>query len=122
MKKLVPCSADAKRCARQVIIEAFDDILCKNFKIPSQEEMKNSLKNFIDYTFEEYQVTSKVIAKHPQWTDERINDEVYRLKMRYDNEYGENLTRAASAAISEIEQLISSLNDTIKAWKIKNLE
>ena len=122
MKKLIACSADVKICAKQVVLEAFDDILCGNFNMPSQKEMEDLLKDFIDYDFDEYQKKKKVIAKHPTWDDRQINDELYRLKLRYDKEYEANLMQAASETISEIESLLSSLNDAIKTWKIKNLE
>ena len=122
MKRLVAYSTGAKDCARQIVLEAFDDILCGNFKIPTQKEMENSLKGFIDYDFDEYQKTKKIIAKHPSWDKEQVADELYRLKLRYDKEYEENLMQAASEAITEIENLLSSLRDAIRAWKIKNLE
>jgi hypothetical protein len=122
MKKLVAYSASAKNCARQIVNEAFNDALCGNFIIPSQKEMENILKDFIDYDFDEYQNKRKIIAKNPSWDDEQVNNEVYSLKMRYDEEYRQNLRQAASEAIDEIENLLSSLNDAIKAWKIRNLE
>ena len=122
MKKLVACSAGAKNFARKIVHEAFNDILCGNFIIPSQKEMEHNLKDFIDYDFDEYQKKKKIIAKHPSLDDEQVNDEVYRLKLRYDREYRENLMKAASETVSEIESLLSSLNGAIKAWKIKNLE
>jgi hypothetical protein len=122
MRKLVVCSAGAKNCARQIVHEAFNNILCDNFKMPSQQEIENILKDFIEYDFDEYQRKKKIIAKHPSWNDEQVNDEVYRRKLRYDKEYQQNLMQAASEAIAEIETLISSLSEAIKAWKIKNLE
>jgi hypothetical protein len=122
MNKLVACSADAKRCAKQIITGAFNEIQCGNFRIPTQKEMEKSLENFIDYNFDEYQVRSKIIAKHPGWDKERVKSEVYKTKMKFDKEYRNNLKHAVSEAITEIENLISSLNDTIKTWKIKNLE
>lgn len=122
MKKLVTCSVDAKRCAKQIVAGAFNEILGGNFKIPTQKEMEQSLEGYIDYTFDEYQAMSKTISKHPGWDDERVKAEVYRKKLKYDKEYHNNLKQAASEAITEIENLASSLNHTIKAWKIKNLE
>jgi hypothetical protein len=122
MNKLVACSTDAKRCAKQIVTDAFDVILCGKFKIPSLDEMQRVVEGFIDYTFDEHQVMSKIVAKHPGWDEERIRSEVYKEKMKYDKEYRYNLKQAASEAITGIENLISSLNDTIKAWKIKNLE
>jgi len=122
MKKLVTYSTAAKNCSRQIVLEAFNDALCGKFIIPSQKEMEHILKDFIDYNFNEYRNKRKIIAKHPTWDDEQVNDEVYSLKMRYDEEYRQNLRQAAAEAINEIENLLSSLNDAVKAWKIKNLE
>ena len=84
--------------------------------------MERSLEGFIDDTFDEYPVRSKIKAKHPGWDKERVKSEVYKTKMKFENEYRNNLKQAASEAITDIENLISSLNETIKAWKITNLE
>ena len=84
--------------------------------------MENLVKDFIDDDFDEYQTKKKIKAKHPSWSKDRVNDEVYKLKMKYDIEYQSNIKQAASEAITEIENLIRSLNEAIKAWKIKNLE
>ena len=121
MNKLVACSADAKRCAKQIVTEAFTQILCGDFRIPTQTDMERSLKNIIDNNFDEYQVRSRIKAKHPGWDRERLKSEVDKTKMKFDKVYQGNLRQAASEAITEIEGLISSLNDAIKAWKIKNL-
>jgi hypothetical protein len=79
--------------------------------------MEHILKDFIDNDFNEYQKKKKIAAKHPTWDDQQVNDEVYRLKLRYDKEYRENLMKAVSEAIAEIENLLSSLSDTIKENK-----
>ena len=113
---------DVKRCAQQMVKESFDDIICGNFKIPSEKEMEDYLKGFIDYAFDEYQVTKKVIGSHPGWNEEMVAAEVERLKRRYDKEYHTNLISAVNHTVEEIENLIKSLNDTIKKWKIKNLD
>ena len=84
--------------------------------------MEQSLEGFIDNDFDEYQVRLKIKTKHPGWDTERVKGEVYKTKMKFDNEYQDNLREAASETITEIENLIRSLNHTIKAWKIKNLE
>ena len=122
MKKLVAYSADSKKCARQIVHEAFRDILCGDFAIPSQKEMEHILKDYIDYDFDEYQKKKKLVAKHPSWDNEQVNDELYRLGLRYGKEYRGNLMHAASESIAEIEKLIGGLNDAIKAWKIKILK
>ena len=82
MKKLLACSTGAINCAKQIVREAFNDILCGNFNIPSHKEMEDLLKDCIDYDFDEYQQKNKIIAQHPSWDDVQINDEVYRVKLR----------------------------------------
>lgn len=122
MNKLVVNSADVKICAKQIVHEAFRDILCGNFTIPPQKMMEHILQDYIDYDFDEYQRKKKLVVKHPSWSNEQADDEIYRLKLRYDKEYRGNLMQAASESTAEIENLISSLNDSIKVWKIKNLK
>ena len=121
MKRLIACYTNAKSCAKQIVQSSFDEILCGTFRVPTQEEMERSLKGLIVHDFDEYQTRTKVVASHPGWSNERVTNGVYRKRMRYDNEYQTNLSQAATEAISEIEQLIGSLNDTIRAWKRKNL-
>ena len=122
MNKLLACSTGAINCAKQIVREAFNNILCGKFNVPSHKEMEDLLKDCIDYDFDEYQQKNKIIAQHPSWDDVQINDEVYRVKSRYDQEHRDNLKQATSEAIAETENLIGSLNYAIKAWRIKNLE
>ena len=121
-KRLIAYYKEANSYAKQIVQASFDDVLCKTFKVPTQDEMEHSLKNVIEYNFDEYEVRSKIKVKYPGWDKERVDNEVYKKKIKYDKEYLDNLRHAAAEAITEIENLISSLNDTIKAWKIKNLE
>jgi transcription termination factor NusB len=113
---------DIKRCAQQLVKESFIDIISGNFKIPSEKEMEKYLKKFIDYAFDDYQVTRKVIGSHPGWGQEMVTNEVERLKRRYDKEYYSNLVMAVNRTVEEIENLLRGLEDTIKKWKIKNLD
>ena len=113
---------DIKRCAQQMVKESFSNIICGNFNIPSEKEMVDHLKGFIDYAFDEYQVTKKVIGSHPGWNEEMVVNEVERLKNRYDKEYHTNMMTAVNQTVEEVENLIRSLGDTIKKWKIKNLD
>ena len=122
MKKLVAYSVDAKRCAQQIVHEAFDEILCGNFNVPSINQMEDFLKDIIDYSYDEYEETKKLSARYPSWTEDQINEALYSHKMRYDREHHENVRQAAFEAINEIENLLASLNDAIKSWKIKHLE
>lgn len=122
MKKLIAYSVDIKRCAKQVVHEALDEILKGNFSVPTFDETKAFLRDVIVHSFDDYGERKKVVAKHPSWDDDQVKDEIHRLKIRYDKEYHGNLRQAASETIAEIENLISSLNGAIKAWKIKNLE
>ncbi len=119
---MIMYALDIKRCAQQLVKESFVDIICGNFKVPSEKEIKNHLKEFIDYTFDDYQVTKKVIGSHPGWSPEMVTNEVERLKRRYDKEYHSNMVMAVNRTVEEIENLLRSLEDTIKKWKIKNLD
>lgn len=121
MKRLIACYTDAKTCAKQIVQSNFDEILGGTFRIPTHEDMEKSLKEFMESDFDEYQTRSKIVAMHPGWSVSRIKNEIERKRMRHENESLANLRQAAAKAVSEIEQLVASLNDTVKAWKIKNL-
>ena len=120
-KRLIAHYKEAKSYAKQIVQAFFGEVLCGTFNVPAQDEMEQSLKDVIVYNFDEYQMISKIKTKHPGWEKDRIDNEVSKKKIKYDKEYLNNLKNAAAEAITEIENLISSLNDTIKAWKIKNL-
>jgi len=83
MNKVLICLPSAKNCARQIVKEAFNDIICGNFIIPSQREMEPILKDFIDYDFDEYKMKKKIMVKQPSWGKDQINADVHRLKVRY---------------------------------------
>ncbi|MFC1811460.1 hypothetical protein ACFL03_02085 [Thermodesulfobacteriota bacterium] len=115
-------SADVKRCAQQIVKEFFNDILIGEYQIPSLREMEFFLKENIDYAFDDYQATKKIVRSHPHWSSEQISDELERQKMRYENQYRTNLKTAAQNAVEEVENHVKSLRDAIKAWKISNLD
>jgi molecular chaperone GrpE (heat shock protein) len=115
-------SSDVKKCAQQIVKESFADILIGEFRVPSQDQVESYILENIDYGFDEYQVKKKIQRSHLQWSDERINAELEKQKRRYEKEFRHNLKVAAQNAVNEVENLVSSLKDTIKTWKIKNLE
>ena len=114
-------SSDVKRCAQQIIKEFFHDILIDEFKMPSQTQMESYLLESISYGFNEYQTAKKIQRSRPEWSEEQIADELEKQKQRYEKEFNHNLRVAAQDALNELENLISNLKDTIKAWRIKNL-
>lgn len=114
-------SSDIKRCAQQIVKEFFNDILIDEFTIPSQTQMESYLLETISYGFNEYQTAKKIQRSRPEWSEEQIADELEKQKRRYEKEFNYNLKVAAQNAINELENLIRSLKDTIKIWKIKNL-
>ncbi|MBL7179542.1 MAG: hypothetical protein ABIK98_08670 [Pseudomonadota bacterium] len=121
-KEDIRYSASVKRCAKQIVKEFFEDILIGEFKMPSQTQMESYLLENIDSGFDEYQALKKIQCSHPEWSQERIADELEKQKRRYEKEFQHNLKVAAQNAINEVENLAGNLKDTIKAWKIKNLE
>lgn len=117
----VTYSSDVKRCAQQIVKEFFTDILIGEFKMPSQTQMESYLLKNIDHDFNEYQTAKKIQRSRPEWSEERIADELEKQREQYEKEFRYNLKVAAQNAVNEVENLISSLKDTIKAWRIKNL-
>jgi len=114
-------SSNVKKCAQQIVKEFFNEILIGEFRVPSQMEMESYLLENIDYAFDEYQAIKKIQRSHPQWSEERITDELEKQKLRYEKDFRSNMSIAAQNAVNEVENLVRSLKYTIKAWKIKNL-
>jgi RNA processing factor Prp31 len=61
------------------------------------------------------------MRSHPEWEKEKVNSEMEREKEKYENELQVNLQVAALSTIDEIEKLITSLNNSIREWKIIHL-
>ncbi len=114
-------SSDIKLCARQIIKESLDHVLANTYQIPSLEEMNSFLEKNFDHSFDEYIVTQKIKRSHPEWSNERVTEELDKKKRHYENELRANLRIAAVNTIEEIENLIISLNNAIREWKIMNL-
>ena len=114
-------SSDVKKCAQQIVKEFFNEILIGEFRVPSQRKMESYLLESIDYAFDEYQTIKRIQRSNPQWSEERITDEFEKQKRRHEKEFRYNMNVAAQNAVNEVENLVRSLKDTIKAWKIKNL-
>ena len=114
--------SDVKRCAQQIVKESFRDIISGDFQVPTEREIEKYLTDFIEYAFDEYRATKKVTGAHPGWNEEMITAEVDRIKRRSDKEYRSNIISAANQTVQEIENLIKSLDDTIRRWKIIHLE
>ena len=122
MNKLIAYSAHAKRQAKQIVSEKFDDVLCGKFNVPTEDQMEHFLKDVIEYRFDEYKELKRASVKQPTLSKSQLRDEIQKRKMRYESEYQSHLQQASLRAISEIENLLSSLSDAIRTWKIKNLQ
>jgi hypothetical protein len=84
--------------------------------------MESYLLENTDYSFDEYQTAKKIQHSHLQWSEEQIAAELEVQKRHYETEFRNNLKVATQKAVNEVENLVNSLKDTIKAWKTKNLE
>lgn len=114
-------STDIKTCARQIVKESLNRILAGSYDVPSFEEMKLFLEQNFDHAFDYYLVTQKIKRSHPEWSNDQVIEELDRQKRHYENELRVNLRIAALNTIEEIENLIISLNNHIREWKVMNL-
>ena len=112
---------DAKKCARQMVKESLAKILAGTYQTPSLEQMISTLKHNFDHSFDEFKARRKIMKSHLDWNEDQIETEIETQKRRFENEVGVNLRVGALNAINEIEKLITSLNNTVKKWKIENL-
>ena len=119
--KMKMYSSEIKKCARLIVKESLNQILAGTYRIPSLEEMKYFLEENFDHSFDEYLVTQKIKRSHPVWNNEQIVEEVERQKRHYENELRVNVRIAALNTIEEIENLIISLNNAIREWKVLHL-
>ena len=111
-------SSDIKMCARQIVKESLNEILADTYKVPSLEEMKIFLEENFDHSFDDYLTTQKIKRSHPTWSREQVMGELESQKRHYENELRVNLRIAALNTIEEIENLIISLNNAIREWKV----
>ena len=114
-------SSDSKACAQQIIRENFESVLCGTFNIPTLDEMMAILQNNFQHHFDEYKAIQSIKRSHPEWDREIVNSEMEREKEKYENELQVNLRVAALNTIDEIEKLITSLNKSIRQWKVISL-
>ena len=112
---------DAKKCALRIVRESLNPILAGTFQIPSLEEMISILERDFNHAFDEFMAQRKIKKSHLSWSEKQIEDELERQKRHYENELLVNLRVAALNTIEEIENLVKSLNQAIKKWKIENL-
>jgi len=114
-------SSDSAVCAQQIVRESFESVLCGTFRIPSLEEMTAILQKNFQHDFDEYKAIQLIKRSHPEWEREKVDSEMEREKEKFENELQVNLQVAALNAIDEIEKLITSLNNSIRQWKIIHL-
>ena len=114
-------STDIKSCARQIVKESLNRILAGTYEVPSLEEMKFFLEQNFEHAFDEYLITQKIKRSHPTWNRDQVMEELERQKRHYENELRVNLKIAALNTIEEIENLIISLNNAIREWKVMHL-
>jgi hypothetical protein len=113
--------SDAKNCARQMVRESLPDILAGIYQTPSLEEMLLVLEGNFEHPFDEFMVRRNIMESTLDWSEDQIEGEIEMQKRCFENELGVNLRVAALNTIEEIEKLITSLNSSIKKWKIENL-
>jgi len=111
-------SSDIKMCARQIVKGSLNQILADTYQVPSLEEMKLFLEENFDHSFDDYLTTQKIKRSHPTWNRDQVMGELERQKRHYENELRVNLRIAALNTIEEIENLIISLNNAIREWKV----
>lgn len=112
---------DAKKCARHIVRESLGEILAGTYHVPSPDEMIETLKKGFEHPFDEYMARRRIIKSHLGWSEDQVKAEVEAQKRRFENELVVNLRVAAINTIEEVENLVASLNQAIKKWKIENL-
>ena len=113
--------SDPKACARQIVKESITSILAGKFNVPTLDEMEAVLRRNFENPFEEHRAVQNIEALHPSWSKSYVSDELDRQRRFYEKKLRERLRAAAVETINEIENLIASLNQMIRNWKVLNL-
>jgi len=113
--------SDPKSCARQIVKESIDRILAGRFDVPTLEEMESILNRNFENLFDEHHAIQSIEASHPEWDKLMISEELDRQRRFYERKLRERLRAVSVETISEIENLIASLNEMIRNWKVLNL-
>ena len=114
-------SSDPKACARQIVKESIDRILAGKFDVPTLEGMESILSRNFESRFDEHHAIQNIQASHPSWDKSMISDELDRLRRFHERKLRERLRAVSLETINEIENLIASLNEMIRNWKVLNL-
>jgi len=113
--------SDPKSCARQIVKESIDRILAGRFDAPTLEGMESILNRNFENLFDEHHAIQSIKASHPSWDKLMISEELDRQRRFYERKLRERLRAVSVETISEIENLIASLNEMIRNWKKLNL-
>jgi len=113
--------SDPKACARQIVKESIDRILAGKFYVPTLEVMESILSRNFENTYDEHHAIQSIEASHPSWDKSMISDELDRQRRFHERKLRERLRAVSVETISEIENLIASLNEMIRNWKVLNL-
>ena len=113
--------SDPKACARQIIKGSINRILAGKFDVPTLEEMESILKRNFENLFDEHHAIQSIEALHPSWDKFMISDELDRQRRYYERKIRERLRAVSVETINEIENLIVSLNEMIRNWKVLTL-
>ena len=71
--------------------------------------------------FDEHHAIQSIDALHPSWDKSMISDELDRQRRFHERKLRERLRAVSVETINEIENLIASLNEMIRNWKVLNL-
>jgi len=113
--------SEPKACARQIVKNSIDRILAGKFDVPALEEMESILSRNFENLFDEHHAIQSIQASHPAWDKLMILDELDRQRRFYERKLRERLRAVSVDTINEIENLIASLNEMIRNWKVLNL-
>ena len=113
--------SEPKACARQVVKNSIDRILAGKFDVATLEEMESILSRNFENLFDEHHAIQSIQASHPAWDKLMILEELDKQRRFYERKLRERLRAVSVDTINEIENLIASLNEMIRSWKVLNL-
>lgn len=113
--------SDPKACARQIVKESIGRILAGKFDVPTLEGMESILSRNFENRFDGHHAIQSIQGSHPSWDKSMISDELDRQRRFHERKLRERLRAVSLETINEIENLIASLNEMLRNWKVLNL-
>ncbi|MBF0118253.1 MAG: hypothetical protein HQK79_05410 [Desulfobacterales bacterium] len=108
-----------RQCVSLIIRQDFYKILLNEFKMPSASDLTAFIEEIWIFEFNEFEVESNLKLTHPEWSEERIREEMKKIRH---STYENQLKTMYNTVVKSIEQAIDNIQDEVKMIKKKYID